>query len=248
MDIPGDWSGWVLDASVDESGDWKSWTMDQIALQIDSKNSDKRVYHSLSRSHSEGLKSLERILRELEKLTEETSLMPRLRKLTLPDEVSIAIRGPSKSKNNTSEKKMGNKYLVSLEEIKESVRFRLQGLDFYTPYRSVNLVQPPQLKKLDAQQKEPAYIYFRLQGDQGPLKGRKCTSTKPLSLTGDSTIIDQAIGSDLVLTAEFDELNERTFKEGVAMRKPAEPKRNGALVPDGPVELIGDSAGTGDSA
>ena len=186
VDIPADWPRWALDTSVDETGDWKLWTVDQIALQIDPKNPDS-VYAALALEHAAGLKVLEGYLRRLEKLAADPSMARRLRKLTIPEGVSVAIRGPSKDMDNTSEKKAGNKYLVSLEDIKESVRFRVLavkdlerfkedktlGLDFATPYKNVTLVQPPFLNSLEAKMEEPAYIYFRLQGSQTAAQGQE---------------------------------------------------------------------------
>ncbi len=236
-DIPDDWAGWILDPIVDEPGDWRLWTVDQIALQIDLQNPDRRTYNALALEHPAGLKTLADALHQLDVLAERPDMKHRLRRLTIPAKAFVAIRGSTEDKPETSDLTQGNKYLVDLSRIKESVRFRVHALNFSTPYKKISLVQAPYLKTLTARKEEPAYITLRLQGSQLPLKGRKRVSAQPLALTGESNL-SVAVGSSVTLTADFAELNERTFDDEVVLRAPREPKLKGAFVPKQKVEKI----------
>src|SRR5262249_39849424 len=130
-----------------------------------------------------------------------------------------------------------NKYSIGLGELKESVRFTVRGGDYYTPYQQITLVPPPSLAALAMNKWEPAYIYYRLHGDQAPLKGKKQLSRDvPVSITGETSSILVPVGSDVELVARAD----RALKKGVRMLPPAARKVKGSTTPLVQVEQGGD--------
>ena len=96
-----------------------------------------------------------------------------LRQLEIPRLIHVYYRGASTKSDHAHDLQPDNKYAVGLADLKESVRFTARGADYYTPYKKVTLVPPPSIDLLTVDKEEPAYIYYRVQGDQQSLKGKK---------------------------------------------------------------------------
>jgi hypothetical protein len=216
--------------------DWHDWTMDKIALQLD----QPEVRRRLRRFEPAAYAALEKIFTRLAELADDPAMARRLRKLEIPDQVLFSYRGKTTKGEVPHKREEGNKYLVGLGDLKESVRFTVRGEDYYTPTRTITLVPPPSLTEMTMDKEEPAYIYWRLQGDQAPLKGkRQQFRNVSVSITGEVTSIAVPLGSSLQLHARAD----RKLKEGIRLAEPANRKVSGATTPRAEVRLDADGMG-----
>ncbi|MCI0378880.1 MAG: hypothetical protein L0215_14835, partial [Gemmataceae bacterium] len=213
--------------------DWRTWTVDKIKLQKERGEIRRAMREQFPQAHE----ALEEVYTQLAMLAGSSANSRRLRKLEIPIKVHFLFRG--ETRNNADERSLmpDNKYTIPLNELKESARLTVRGNDYYTPSRRITLVPPPSLKFLAVDKEEPAYIYYRLQGDQTPLKGKKQIFTKhPISVTGDISIIQVPLGTNLSLYAESD----RPLQDGIRLRPPAGADERGAQIPDVPVVLASD--------
>ena len=88
-------------------------------------------------------------------------------------------------------KEAGQEYSGVLSDLKESVRFTVNGEDYYTPYKKITLVPPPSLMELTADREEPAYLYQRppIGKEMKDLRGKKQVFTEtPVSLCSLSSL------------------------------------------------------------
>ena len=90
----------------------------------------------------------------------------RLRKLDVPTEVFVHYRGENTKVSEPGETKADQKFSIGLGELKESVRFRVRGDDYWTRPMKITLVPPPSVTSIVVDKEEPAYLYWRLQGSQ----------------------------------------------------------------------------------
>jgi hypothetical protein len=211
--------------ALDEFLDWRNWTFDKLQLQA-SKGEIRRL---LRQQLPEAQKALEEVLARVDALAQETSMGRRLRKLAIPEDVEFSYWGKEyRSRRAPDRLPQDNNYFFGLAELKESVQFTVLAGNFATPVKSIKLVPPPTVISLSADKEEPAYIYYRLQGDQMPLKGKKQIFRKsPVSITGEISILQVPIGTNVFLYAQTD----RMLKDGVRMTKPAQSEERGAVVP-----------------
>ena len=225
--------------SLVEQLDWQSWTTERIAAQLDREP----VRAALSSSHPAALAALEKLLgkkpaaglKELPELADHPSMSRRLRQLLVPEKVKVRYRGSSVKNDAECQLDLNNKYIIGLADLKESVRFTVIANDYYTPYRHITLMPPATLVEMRVDKEEPAYIHYRLQGEQAPLKGQKrSTHNLIYSVSGSETAIKIPLGTDLALTAIVEP--ERQINE-VWISAPDKGQLAGAQVPDVPIEL-----------
>lgn len=212
---------------------WQSWTLDKIQLQ--EKRGDIR--RALRADHPQAHKALEDVFAKVAELAESARYSRTLRKLVIPEMVRVYYRGTNTKSDRPHEIQPDNKYAIGLNDLKESVRFTVRGEDYYTPYKRITLVPPPSIDALTIDKEEPAYIYYRIQGDQYPLKGRKQLFFEyPISVMGDASTIQVPFGTNMTLQARTD----RPLKDAMRLRAPAQADDRGATVPKVPVELDAD--------
>src|SRR5262249_5604993 len=82
----------------------------------------------------------------------------------------------------------------------------VRGEDYYTPYKRIEVVPPPEIEtdQLMVHEEQPAYLYYRLPRgvDLHGLRGKKQKMPpRPISLTGDVSRISVPAGTDFLLTA-----------------------------------------------
>ena len=208
--------------------DWRSWSVDKIELQ--EKRGDIR--RALRKEHPQAHQALQEIFGKLAELADSPRYSRTLRKLVIPRSIQVYYRGESRKSESPHELQPDNKYSVGLGDLKESVRFTARGEDYYTPYKRITLVPPPSIKALAVDKEEPAYLYYRVQGEQSALRGAKQLFNKyPVSVMGESSTIQVPLGANLVIHAETD----RPLKAGIRMRAPAQTEERGAVVPSVPV-------------
>ena len=187
--LPADWKVRDLRAGL---------TLDEIELNLDKTETHKTL--------AAGTKeSMRNVLEQLEVRAVDPELSRVLRKLTIPDEVLLVYKGNTTSSQTTMQKLADNEYTGQFGDLKETVNFYVQGLDYYTASRKVVVVEPPALELLLREEERPAYLYYRLGRDDNPeeLSGKKQRFEKArVSLQGgEVSRIDVPTGSNLTLTA-----------------------------------------------
>ena len=101
--------------------DWKSWTVDRLSQQA----GDPR----LVAANANSVEALQRVIGQLEAQAVNPRMSRRLRKLEVPDQVTVYNRGKNTKVNQSYQVETGNKYSIGLSDLKESVRFTVRGLD-----------------------------------------------------------------------------------------------------------------------
>jgi hypothetical protein len=184
--------------AVEELLDWRRWSVDKIEVQKEKLRQNLRELGAYT--------PMEDVFERLGQLAEVGGHGRRLRQLALPDSVEVSYRG-SKTKGRDSRQRLeDNKFAIGLNDLKESVRFRVRGEDYYTPARRITLVPPPSIAELAIDKEEPAYLYHRLQGDdQTPLRGKlQEVKNYAISTTGETSTIEIPLGGSVVLHARTD--------------------------------------------
>ncbi len=220
------------EGAAQELFEWRSWTVDKIQLQ----EKHGEIRRALREQHPQAHKALEEVFLKIAELADSASNSRTLRKLEVPELINVYYRGANTKSTYPHEIQPFNKYSVGLNDLKESVRFTARGADYFTPYKKITLVPPPSIEALAVDKEEPAYIYYRIQGEQAPLKGkRQLFFGYPVSVMGESSTIQVPLGTNLVVHARTD----RPLKDGIRMRAPALSDERGATVPNVPVVLNG---------
>lgn len=210
-------------AAVEKLLNWQDWTIDRIFLQLDRTD----VREPLRREHPHLLKKFEDLLAELEQLAD---LGPwgTIHRLTIPEGVTVTYRGQTTKSVSHAERRDDNRYFIGLAELKESVTFVVSGENYTTPPRRITLVPPPSLSFLTMNKWEPAYLYYRIQGDPRQLKGkRQQFRDLHISLTGEISTVLVPFGSDVELKAVAD----RDLQTNVRLLPPQRRKAKGSITP-----------------
>jgi hypothetical protein len=188
-------------------GDWFPAGSDPTLDQVEEK---------LAAAHPDELNALKTdVLDRLGAVEASHRLRRTLRKVTIPNTVYAIARGASSTSTITLQKTGDNEYAGAFTDLKESVRFTVQGEDYYTPYRRITLVPPPSVVSMMRDEYQPAYLYYRVAegSTAGELKASKQVFRNLVSSVsgGDTTRIQVPRGTDLVLTVQLDkDLYENT--------------------------------------
>jgi hypothetical protein len=197
----------LLGASVPDialPAEWKirdlgaGLTLDEIELNLDKSETHK----TMTPETKEGMRN---VLAQLEERADDPSLSRILRKLSVPEEALLIYKGANTNSQTTMQRLADNEYTGQFGDLKETVTFTVQGLDYYTTPRKVVVVEPPLLEQLLREEERPAYLYYRLGRDDNPaeLSGKK-QRFEPAHVSlqgGEVSRIDVPAGSNLTLTA-----------------------------------------------
>lgn len=209
----------VVQKAATELLNWKSWTVDKIELQEDKGEVRRAMMDQKLSAH----KALQDVIRRLEELTDAVYMDRIIRQLEVPENVEVYYHGKKTKSSSPYDRIADRKYTVGLGELSESVEFTVRGNDFYTRPRKITLVPPPSILSLTVYKEEPAYIYYRVQGDQTQLKNKKqIFKNVSISISGDSSVVQVPFGTNMVLTAQSD----RDLKPGILIRKSDKAKAN----------------------
>ncbi len=187
--LPTDWQAREMSAGL---------TLDEMELNLDKSETHK----TLDPQAQEGMRN---VLAQLEERANDPAWNRILRKLTIPEEVLLIYKGANTHSQTTMQRLADNEYTGQFGDLKETVTFTVQGLDYYTPPRKVVVVEPPVLEQLLREEERPAYLYYRLGRDDNPaeLSGKK-QRFEPAQVSlqgGEVSRIDVPIGSNITLTA-----------------------------------------------
>lgn len=186
----------AVPADLRPKGSHDDFSVDDVELQV-------------SREEVRNLPEV-RALREffdrLDKLAGSADMSRTLRKLIVPEDVQVIYKGISLGAKQTLQQQENNQYTCTLPELKESIRFTVRGEDYYTPFKRIEVVPPPEIEtdQLMVFEEQPAYLYYRLPRgvELRELRGQKQKlPPRPISLTGDVSRINVPAGTDFLLTA-----------------------------------------------
>ncbi|MHB1425741.1 MAG: hypothetical protein ACYC3I_21445 [Gemmataceae bacterium] len=184
--------------------DWKEHdpgaglTLDEIELNLDKSETHKTLA-------AETKAAMREVLEQLDSRAADPALSRTLRKLTIPEEALLIYKGNTTSSQTTMLRLADNEYTGQFGDLKETVTFTVQGLDYYTAPRKIVVVDPPVLERLLREEERPAYLYYRLGRDDNPseLSGKK-QRFEPAQVSlqgGEVSPIYVPVGTNLTLTA-----------------------------------------------
>jgi len=187
--LPADWKARDLRAGL---------TLDEIELNLDKSETHK----TLDPETKAGMRD---VLDKLDSRAADPALSRTLRKLTIPEEALLIYKGSNTNSQTTMLRLADNEYSGQFGDLKETVSFSVQGLDYYTAPRKVVVVDPPLLERLLREDERPAYLYYRLGREDNPaeLSGKK-QRFEPAQVSlqsGEASHVDVPVGSNITLTA-----------------------------------------------
>jgi hypothetical protein len=150
------------------------------------------------------------LLAKLESLAADSRMSRTLRKLEIPDAMTLSYGGTKTRGRINLNREAGNAFTGEISGLKESIRFTVRGGDFTTLARAVTLVPPPAFSRLARTEYQPAYLYHAPpvvdgQQDFQALKGlRQVLGEKELSLTGDKSLFTIVQGTEFTLRGVAD--------------------------------------------
>lgn len=230
-------------AAIETMLDWRTWTIDRLRQQKE----DPQVRQALRTDPPGAWDRLENVFAHLEELADSPSMARRLRKLELPETIMATFRGDKTKKETPGSDPVAGKFTIPLTSLSESLTFRIRAADYWTPTYRITLVPPPRFAELLMDRAEPAYLHYRLQGDdQSPLRGKKqLIIGERLSTDGDANAIEVPLGSSLKLRARTDRMLREPGAGGAPVRvKAPEVFDKGVIVPESDaVQLDADRKG-----
>jgi hypothetical protein len=130
----------------------------------------------------------------------------RVRKLIIPDTVTLRYAGRSIRGTIQLNRQNGNEFAGEIAGLKESIQFFVRGEDFASETQTITLVPPPMLLKLSRDEFAPAYLYHPApNGDYGLLKGlRHEFKGKDFSLAGEKSSCVVLTGTELTVRGQAD--------------------------------------------
>jgi hypothetical protein len=117
------------------------------------------------------------------------------------------MRGENISNEQTLSKVSDFEYSGTMPEQKKPYRFQARGEDYYTQYRKITVVPPPEINKMWRDEAQPAYLWHRLPSGSSPdfLRGKKQHFVElPISTMGEVSNFKVPAGTDVVLYCKSD--------------------------------------------
>jgi hypothetical protein len=211
---------------------WSHWRIDQIEMELEKADVNK----SASEKQLEAVRG---VLAQLEKRAASSSMSRRLRQLEMPSQVRVLYRGATTKNEQDMAPGLNHEYSATLASLRESLRFTVQGEDYYTPSKRIIVVPPPSVIELTVTEAQPAYLHHRVPADgtNEDLRGKKqMLPPRPVSLTGEKSSIQVPVGTDLVVMAKVD----KPLQENGIHFRPYKPGAGPFDFP--PIELLDDNS------
>lgn len=166
------------------------------------------AYLEKAPGETETLSQLRKALEEIRTMEKSAFYRRKLRSLKVPEQVTVRSWGASTSNNMTLQRGARNEFTGLMADLRETVDFTLEAIDYRTSSRRLQLVPPPMMLKLMVQESHPAYLYYRTtnESDTMGLKGLKQVFEPQdmLQPGSDMSRISVPEGGDLQITANCD--------------------------------------------
>ena len=159
----------------------------------------RQVFYRLER-----LSAIGEALERLEIQASDRANRRKLRKLIIPNRVTLRYWSISRTNDVTFAPLADNEYVANFGEIEEDVTFVVRGEDYSSAPRVITVVERPQLERLESQEERPAYLYYRPGLNTRPnvedIAGkRQLFAPLPVSISGEQTTLEPVIGTTLTL-------------------------------------------------
>lgn len=192
----------------DLAGDPVSWPADQVqTIGLDDPEARAKLMGAIPTAAYEALRDdLDRVFAALKDKADSPSMGRQLRRLDVPEKVTLVYSGQTKSGDITLGALKNQEFSAPVSDLKESVGFVVKAEDFRSGPKTITLVPPPAFKALTRTEYQPAYLHHSPpDGDYSALRGlRQKMAEKPVTLTGDRSPISVPSGTELTLTATLD--------------------------------------------
>lgn len=181
----------------------------------------------LDSANSEGFGPARETIAKLETLAASIPMQRKIRKLEIPGEVRLYYKGTGRGTSINSMQAMepsaNRRFMATLPELKEDIKFWATGADYSTPRKAIRVVPPPELNQLTRDEWQPAYLHYRVLGRSAStvaLKGkRQMIRNQPVSLSGDTCRLDVPFGTDLELTGRLSVFeDQKNTEDGIALK------------------------------
>ena len=195
-----------LNITVDGEADINNWPVDKVeAICREPAPEAQQAFQMLigSDKYADVLKALD----ALDAKADEPSMARTVRKLAVPEALTLSYVGATSEGTSTMAPERNNRFATKIEGLKETVEFGIRAADFRTATRTISLVPAPLIRKLAATQFQPAYLHHAPPQDKGypDLRGlRQRIADRELALTGKKSLFNVPPGTELVLTATTD--------------------------------------------
>lgn len=186
----------------------RDWTVDRVEGRLDQEAVRQNV---VLRDQYLALKGA---LDKLGERASQSSMNRKLRKLEIPDTVTVYYKGDTIRSEMTLKKEGENEYSGQFTDVREPVVYYASAADYRTPGRRIDVVPPPALAQLLREEAQPAYLYHRapLGGTALELKGLKQRfPAEKVYLGGETSRIELPAGTDLRLTGTTDKDLDRVI-------------------------------------
>lgn len=199
----------VPPADVDQApmADSPHWTVDRVEALMESAEVRDRLVNA---GWTDGqFAAFTDTFAALDRKAADPRMSRKLRQLVVPQTVTISYWGKKTSNQMPlTRQPEHNEFACVLSDLKESVKFYVEGEDYFTyPDRRITLVPPPSFTKLERDEYVPAYLFQRAPADGTleTLKGlRQVREGVGISLTGSTSRFEVPTGADIVLRGEVD--------------------------------------------
>jgi hypothetical protein len=185
-------------------------TLDRVQMLLD----QTEFRSAISQEDVDRLRDL--FENRLEATAAEPGMGRRFRRLDVPERVEVVYWGAKTSNEMPLNLGAGQEYVGPLNDLRESVKFRIRARDYSTAVRTITLVPPPVIVKLTRDEDRPAYLFHRppLDGGAAALKGLKQhVGDLGVSLSGPVSQFTAPAGTDVLLTGQVDkELQEAAYR------------------------------------
>lgn len=240
--------------AVEAMLNWHTWSVDELAYQLENGDIRRQLRQIPVDGETSVYDAFESMIGEVKELAASNQSNWNIRRLQIPETVVVNYRGRETKSQTNHQRLSGNKYLIGLSELTESVDFTVRGNNYYTASKRIELVPPPALDQLYMNKWEPAYLYYRIQADANA-DGKMPSIAQQMKLQTEklkgktqqflqrnfdpnvkfTKISDIVVGStvELVVTSKVE------LKDGVRIDAVAKDKRKlkSAVVPDSTISL-----------
>lgn len=214
------------------------WTLDEVEIALE----DETIRKRLEAGRPDDLAAIRQVFDTLAQRAGDSAVRAVYRRLDVPERIEVKYWGAQTSSRLELLRGPGWEYAGTLGDLKESVKFRARGSDFYTTVRGIVLVPPPMIQQLKRSDRRPAYLYHRPplgappEGGPAALRGLRQLVEDVVSLNGATSRVSVPAGTDLTLVGLID-------KElaGVKVRTRSK-EADGSAVPDVAASILDDRA------
>ncbi len=183
----------------------KSLTVSEVQAKLATAGNDhprlRAVFQRLQL-----LTQLREVLDGVEANAANRAMRRTLRKLIVPDVVTLTYKSVRSTSTSPMTRIAGNEYTGNFAELRESVTFTVQGEDYITPVRRITVVDRPRVGEMISEEEQPAYLFYRPTTElpASQLRGvRQKLKESKQSTTGDASVMDVPAGTNVKLTVKI---------------------------------------------